>query len=254
MQLRTFHRHRVAVEEIFDINIDCSGAPDYEYYISNLEVLENDEIRSWLIDTFALDNLIRNNYLLREKILIERVPASGKRFLTMIMEAMRDVRQLRLTYHSDFSEESKSVEVDPYYLRHYRQRWYLIGKDSRKVKIYALDRIEECTTTEKTFTITDGFSIEDYFQDCYGIVSELNVEPQDIVLRFDREQANYIRSLPLHASQKEISENCFAYRLRPSFDLVQAIMSNLDKVEVIFPDSLRERVKEIADNISKLNS
>ena len=254
LSLRMFHRHRIAVEEIFGINIDSSGAPKYEYFIGNPEVLENDELRSWLIDSIAVDNLLHNNSSLRDKIIIERVPANGKRFLTLIMEAIRDSRKLRIDYHSDYSDRPNTIVVEPYCLRSFHQRWYLIGKDDVKVKIYSLDRITDCQTTDETFTTPDDFSIDDYFSHCFGIVSELNVSPQEIVLRFKPEQANYIRSLPLHNSQREIEKDTFKYLLRPSFDLIQAIMSNLDKVEVVKPADLRNRVKEIAGNIVKINS
>lgn len=84
LSLRIFHRHRIQIEEIFDIIIDCKKTPPYRYFISNTERLKADEVRSWLIDTYAVDNLLHNNFKLRNRITYEHIPFNGTRFLTCI--------------------------------------------------------------------------------------------------------------------------------------------------------------------------
>ena len=57
--LRTFHNHRKAIEQMFDINIECDKRNGYKYYIENVEDVERGGVRSWLINTFAINNLIK---------------------------------------------------------------------------------------------------------------------------------------------------------------------------------------------------
>jgi hypothetical protein len=97
LPLRTFHNHRIAIEEMFDINIECDKYNGYSYFIENKDDLEKGGIRSWLLNTFAVNNLINESHHLKRRILFEEIP-SGQRFLTTIIEAMRDELTLEVTY------------------------------------------------------------------------------------------------------------------------------------------------------------
>jgi hypothetical protein len=44
--LRTFHNHRHAIEELFDINIECDRRNGYVYYIENTDDIEKGGVRS----------------------------------------------------------------------------------------------------------------------------------------------------------------------------------------------------------------
>ena len=119
--LRTFHNHRKAIEEIFDINIGCNRRGGYYYYIENLEDMERSGLRTWLLNTFAVSNLIRESRQLRHRILFENIP-SGQRFLTPLIEAMRDGFVVTVTYRSFTHEKASTFDVEPYCLKVFRQR------------------------------------------------------------------------------------------------------------------------------------
>ncbi len=253
LSLRMFHRHRAQIEEIFDIIIDCEKTPPYRYFISNYERLEADQVRLWMIDTYAVDNLLHNNFKLRSRVMYEPVPVNGKRFLTSILDAMEVNLKITIEYHTDYSPIPHTVTIEPYGLKMYRQRWYTVGRSDDKMKIYALDRITDCIQTDCFFELADDFSIDNYFADCFGIIKEHSVEKQTIRLRFSDEQAPYIRSLPIHPSQKEVDTNIFEVELCPTFDFIQFLFSQLNSFEILAPQSLREQVSYIADKISKNN-
>lgn len=86
---RTFHNWRVAIEQVFDINIECDRTTGYYYYIENADDMEKGGIRNWLLNTFAVNNLINESHHLKRRILFENI-LSGRQFLTPIIEAMRD--------------------------------------------------------------------------------------------------------------------------------------------------------------------
>lgn len=95
---------------------------------------------------------------------------------------------------------------------------------------------------------TKKFKIKDYdpveeFQHIFGIINGTGEKPQKIVLSFTPTQGRYIKSLPLHHSQKELLSNekelRFEYLLVPTHDFKMEIMSYGDQVKVLEPKSLR---------------
>lgn len=84
LPLRTFHNHRQAIEQMFDINIECDKRNGYKYYIENTDDMERGGVRSWLLNTFAVNNLINESHKLKQRILFEKIP-SGQMHLTSII-------------------------------------------------------------------------------------------------------------------------------------------------------------------------
>ena len=243
---RTFRNHLEAIQELFDINIRCDLSV-YEYYIDNAEDMERGGVRRWLINTFAVNNLINESHKLKERIVFENIP-SGQQYLTPIIEAMRDEVTLDITYQSYWMVEPASFEVQPYFVKVFKQRWYLIG-NSDKLRIYALDRIHNLSSTHTKFKMAADFDPEAYFADCYGIIHDTNEKAELVRLKVDAGQANYLRALPLHHSQKEDERNkeysVFSMYLKPSFDFRQEILWMGDNVEVLSPVSLRKTIKNV---------
>ncbi len=87
LPLRTFHNHRKAIKDIFDVYIECDIKGGYNYYIDNIESLENDGLRTWLIDSYATLNQVHADEKLQNRIKFDYIP-SGNQFLTTIVEAM----------------------------------------------------------------------------------------------------------------------------------------------------------------------
>lgn len=97
LPLKTFHNHKNAIQQVFDINIACDRRAGYLYYIENAEDMKRGGVRTWLLNTFAVNQLVNESRRLKRRILFEEIP-SGQRYLTQIIEAMRDSRTLELTY------------------------------------------------------------------------------------------------------------------------------------------------------------
>ena len=152
LSLRTFHHHRDAIEELFDINIECIKRGGYCYYIEVTEELEKGCVRKWLLNSFAVDNLIVESRKLKSRILLEEVP-SGKRYLIPLIEAMRDGMIVEVDYQSFRQQVPANFEIEPYCLKLFRQRWYVVARSPHynRVMIYSLDRILDLEVSEKTF-------------------------------------------------------------------------------------------------------
>lgn len=139
---KTFENHRKAVEELFDVNIACDRRTN-EYYVECGDDLVRDDLRRWLLETFAVNDLLVNSKRLRRRIALEPIP-SGYAYLTTVLRAMEENRCLEIVYRHTYDEKrEKRYEVEPYGLKAFRRRWYLIANSVEMGGIYAfaLDRV-----------------------------------------------------------------------------------------------------------------
>ena len=242
---KTFNNHRNTIEEIFDINIECDRTTN-EYYIDNSDDIQGDMFRSWLLSGFAINQTLSESKAVRNRILFEKIP-SGENYLIPIIEAMKSNKMIRMSYQRFDDDDSYEVDIEPYALKVFKQRWYLVGKTD-KIKIYALDRIEYLHELPTTFTLPRDFDAETYFTDCYGIINNESIKPETVCLRFEIKQTQYIRSLPLHSTQKETNRTDktvdFEFYLRPTYDFVQEILKYGEFVVVVKPEWLREEIRK----------
>ena len=245
---RTFHRYKDAVMELFDIEIKFDRH-QHGYVIADGDGIDNMGMRKWLIQTFSVNNILHESQELKNRILLEDVP-SGQQHLTTIVNAMREGVKLSMTYQSFGAENPTTFDVEPWCVKLFEQRWYMLGKGAYdKPYIYALDRIKALEPTERKFKLPKKFNAEEFFKDYYGIIindDEFDVCP--VALKVDSWQSKYLRTLPLHHSQVEVERNeefsIFEYRLCPTFDFRQKILSLGVAVEVLAPTKLIAKICE----------
>ena len=245
----TFNRWKDAIFSQFGIIISCQRSGGYLYYIENPEDIDEDELKKWMLDSFAVSNLISENLSLKDRILISQIP-SARNHLATLLEAMRENRVVTITYCGFNKSESHKFPIEPYCVKLFENRWYVLAHNTRydDCRIYGLDRIEDLEITAEIFKIPKDFSAKDYFSDYYGIVTEKNTKPQQIVLRVYRSHVPYVQSLPLHRSQRLLEDKGeyadFELFLAPTFDFIMRLLSAGAMIEVISPVSLRKTMKE----------
>lgn len=249
--LRTFHNHRRAIEQMFDIIIKCDKQHGYAYYIENAEDMERGGVRNWLLNTFAVNNLINESHKLKQRILFERIPG-GQMYLTPIIEAMRDSLSVEITYQSFRQEEAPyTIQVHPYCIKIFKQRWYLIANNPRKsdIRIYALDRIKGLNLTETKFKLPNDFDGDTFFSDCFGIIARDATKVENVLIKVHKDQDSYIRALPLHHSQQEVKStdtySIFSYYIKPTYDFRQELLSHGAQVEVLKPKWFRKQIADV---------
>ena len=251
---RTFINNLHAIEELFGITIECGSG--FRYHIECGDCFEEGSARNWLLNAFSLNVMVGNSRKLKDRVLLEDMP-SGRNYLEDIIKAMRDNRVIFISYYSYNAEKYNEFDIHPYFVKAFKKRWYVIayspGTDD--VRCYALDRMERVIISDKVFKMPKDLEPADYFKDCFGIINNKNSEVQKVVLKVDAFQSNYIRNLPLHDSQKETKRtdeySIFEYHLKPEFDFEQEIFSNMDTMEVLEPQGLREEVSERLRNLAK---
>ena len=265
LPLKTFHNHKKAIKDIFDVYIECDRKDGYRYYIDEPERIEGNNLRSWLISSYATLNQIQADNKLEDRIIFEEIP-SGQIWLTCIADAMRRNHVLSITHQGFGKPEPSTFDIEPYFLKVVKRRWYVVArspyysernkeqgvKPSDVYLVYALDRISDIQDTGRTFKMKKNFDVHSYFEGCCGIITS-NESSQKIVLRAYNGFADYLRTLPLHESQREIGSDdestLFEYHLKPTFDFYQLVLAQGDQVEVLEPESVRDEMRNFAQNI-----
>lgn len=254
---RTFFNNIDAIRDMFGIYIVCNRSTN-EYYIENEEDIKGNGIRNWMMNALSLNNLISESAALKDRIIFENIPSSQK-FLAPIMKAIKDGHKIHVKYKSFNKEYEDERYLNPYCLKSYMQRWYLLASHDEEPKphIYALDRFIEVTQSVQEFILPEDFSAEEYFASYCGSPTgnEKYEYPIDIKVKVNRHQRNYFRTLPLHSSQQEVEieddYSIFTYHLIPNFHFKKEILGYAEAVEVLEPEEFREEIKNNINNISK---
>ena len=261
----TFNRHRDSILDIFGVIIECDRKNGYRYYIENEEVLKENSIQNWMFSTLSVSNMLDGNAGLQNRILLESIPSGDK--LRQIIDAMRDNRRIRIQYHKYSSAESKQYTLEPYCLKLYNRRWYMLVKkadaptpddDTKKgdLFIFSLDRIESIELLQTKFSIDKNFDAEAYFNDCFGIMVDGNLKSERIVLRAYGLEPFYLRDLPIHHTQKEIKKTeeytDYELKLRPAEDFIEYLLSLSTWSRVLEPEWLvKEMQQRLMDALSR---
>lgn len=254
---RTFYNHCQAIEDIFDIDIKCDFKDGYRYYISDIDYLEEDQTRCWILGSFATINQLKLSPKLVNRIQYEDIP-SGYAYLSQIVDSMLTNHTLVMVHKSFDAKEPNELEVEPYALRVFARRWYLIAKVKFKDEIntYGLDRIYSLKVTENVFEMSDDFSLDDYFKGSCGIIVDKSIPIQHVVIQVFGTARDYVATLPLHNSQKEIARDdesvTYEYYIRPDFNFKQAVFSQADMIKVLEPESLCSELKNTIQNMLSL--
>ena len=244
----TFHRHRIAIEEIFGLYIDCDKKNGNKYYIGNDHVLREDSVQNWMLSTLSVSNTLGESQSLHQRILLENIPSGGEQ-LQLVIKAMKENRSLMITYRRYGAPASSSCKIEPYCIKLFRQRWYMVGKLSNGwLATYSLDRIEDISMMETKFKIPEDFNAAEYFQDSYGIVVDSKLPLEKVVLRAYGNERYYLRDLPLHHSQREIGKTedytDFELHIKLSFDFKTQLFSRGGWLQVLEPQSLADEIIE----------
>ena len=250
MPLRTFHQHRKAVEELFGIEISCTSPSDgYNYFIKNPQAMQKDRTRQWLLNSFTLSNMIIAGHNMKDRILFENIPG-GTEYIQPIIESMQQNMALELDYQA-YGSHLETYHLEPYAMKVYRQRWYVVGRllEQDAIRHLSLDRIIDLRQTDSSFMVPKDFNAEKYFANTIGIYVNEGLLPQKVRIRAYGKQVEYLRSLPLHRSQEEVltkHEQCseFQYRVCLTPELTTELLAMGENIEVLEPQNLRDEMKK----------
>ena len=258
MARATFNRHKDAIEDIFGLIIDCDRRNDYKYFIANDEVLKEDSVQNWMLSTLSVNNVLSESLSLQNRILLE-ASSSGGEYLPQMIEAMKKNVRVKVCYQRYGTDESKLLDFEPYCIKLFNRRWYILGhfhRDATKEReaddyfgMFAFDRIRNLELTNVKFQIDSNFDAATYFSENFGVLVHDGTSMERIVIRAYGQERYYLRDLPIHHSQKIIEEgedySDFELNLRPTIDLTRHLLGLGSTVQVLSPDWLADEVHEM---------
>lgn len=183
----------------------------------------------------------------------------GSHLIPELFSAITNKRVLKIGY-KDFKGDVFSNIFHPYYLKQYNNRWFLFGRHEEKDHNQwnlPLDRIESIEEINQTCK-KDSTDWDDFFYDIIGVHRGFG-DPQEIVMEFEAKTANYVKTKPLHATQKmtllENGNSKVSIKVVPNYELEALILSFGENVKIISPESLVEKINSrIYKLVKKLNN
>ena len=190
----------------------------------------------------------------------------GRNLIGSLFTAISNKQVLALKYHTFKDPHLKEVVVYPYLLKEYNNRWFLIvGVEDGTILNFALDRIDDFKPMPHIDYIEPDEDLESRFDDIVGVTLFKNKPTEDILLWVNEEGFQYVKTKPLHGSQRDVKgEEDKAVRERYpalqggrffrlqcilNYELEQLLMSKMNQLVVLEPatlkDSLINRIKKM---------
>lgn len=247
LPIRTFHEHRKGIKEMFGVFIECDKSQLYSYYIKNPEVLEQNKYAQLLLHKYSVPQDFITFNMMRGRILLEEIP-HGTSYFNSVVEAMRCNTELIIDYQR-YEGHRETLTMRPYWLKEYNRRWYLFGYivERESIRHLALERFIDLQITNKKFELPEDFNPRKYYDNVVGIYVNDNLPVVKLKIRVYGVQAEYMRMLPLHKSQREGNSKYgefteFSYRVCLTPELKLKLLALGANVEVLEPLEYREEI------------
>lgn len=238
---KTFDRDREDISKLFGIKITYEIESGHYGIEDNIDQIRRDKLFE-AFDTLHIMGLAEN---ISTFVHLEKIRPKGTDKTFGLIHSIKHNQRVGFGYRLYGSNERSQKTVEPYFLKEYRNRWYLVGKDlgTKEVKTFGLDRMLELKVDNPHFVRPSEADLSKIYEYSYGIYpSPPNVEPEKVVLSFSPEKGRYINSLPMHRSQKILIDNDKEFRIQltihTTYDFVMELLSHGSHVKVLEPQSL----------------
>ncbi|MDA3779681.1 MAG: WYL domain-containing protein [Bacteroidales bacterium] len=243
---RTFKRDCENIGVIYGIEIVYDKSQRVYKIDDNIQ----QEVDSRIMEAFDYIDVFEVSKSITEQVIFENRRPQGTENLYGLIHAIKKKQIIQFKYQKYYETEQTHREVEPLVLKEFKYRWYVLAKDRKdnNIKTFALDRLADLEITQQSFSIPNGFSPNNYFKHSFGIVTEAQQKPQEVILSFSAFQGKYIKSLPFHHSQDILIDNEDELRISLTInithDFLLEILSYGANVKVLAPNSLISDLKE----------
>ncbi len=239
-------RFEFGIEIKYDKNkngyfIDYENSINIESFFRFLEIVNTAELLT--------ESLIESKDALKHISFDTDGGLKGIENLKPLLKAIKDNRKISFNHLNFHTNKTRKYSLKPYLLKEYQNRWYVIGLigNLKEFRTFGIDRIEDLEVKTETFKVEKKLKPIEMFEKTIGLVYSLNTS-QNIILSFTPTQGKYIKTLPLHTSQKILIDNDMELRISitviPNYELTQLILKHGDTIRVIEPEWLVDEVKE----------
>jgi predicted DNA-binding transcriptional regulator YafY len=241
---RTILRDIQNIRAYFSVDIIYSHEQQ-GYYVEESEYTTDIER---FLDSFDVLSALNSDMAAPDFVFAEEHRPLGIQHLYPLIRAIKNTLRITFRYRKYRDGALSDRYIEPYAVKECRGRWYVVGRavGEQDMKTYGLDRMECLGVTEELFRKDKTVDVSEKFKYSYGIYSSDEYPVEEVVLSFDAEDGNYLKSLPLHHSQEVVKDDKDGFvvrlRLKITLDFVMEILSRSWSLKVIEPASLRERV------------
>ena len=217
------------------------GLPQFEWI---------EEIQIRLEDTFKL----KGNTV--SSVSFEQNPyLKGLSHFTELFNAIQNQQTLEVEYQGFKQDLISKIVIHPWYLKQYNNRWFLFGfnEQYQSLSNLAIDRIVSINHSKESYIENKETDFEEYFEDIVGVSVNPNGNTQKVLVQIKIDSWPYIKSKPLHGSQKVVKETdtevTVELDVQINHELIALLFSYMNAIEIIEPTTLRERFKTISEAI-----
>ena len=253
---RTLQRDIQVIREVYNIEIKCNKS------LKAHEIIEDNDLYAQnLLEAFDVFRALQNYGNLSEVIQFEKRLPAGTEYLSPLLRAIKEKRQVKLHYYKFWDRSSQTQErtIEPYLLKEAQRRWYVLAWDVEKeaLRVFGLDRIKHLDDERGVkFQHPVPKGVEHYFDDSFGAwVDNERTQAEEVVLAFRKlptdtvfipNPAKYLEAMPLHSSQQILKDEeeaiVLQLRIKITPDFIKELLSYGKQVEVLTPAHLQEEL------------
>lgn len=255
---KTFKRDRKLLEELFGIEINYKRSTGKYHLLMDSYTSSTQSI----FDNLLLVNAYKKTVNDSNIFFFENRQSSGINYMNELIDAIKKTKVISFDYTKYWEGKSTNRVVEPYALKEFKNRWYLIANEKNDeifvLKTFGLDRISELNVHASTF-IPHEININELFINSFGIISTYKKQPIKIEISFEPWQGLYIKSLPIHSTQKIIIDNETEFKIElnlvPTYDFYQELLTHTGRISAIEPSEIKNEYLSFLNNeITKLNN
>lgn len=269
------------IEQLFGTKPILFRYEDKNYSVFNSAFTKKEQKQ--LIDTAEMLAKFKNNpnYLWAEEV-IEKINSNlhlqeqysrpivgfaenkllkGKEHFTPLFNAIKNKMVLKIKYHPFYPDKDIDYIIHPYFLKQYNERWFLFGwnEEDERLQNLALDRIENVENTKLDYQDTEIDFENEYFGNIIGVTLLKDEESVDILLKVKKNRWGYLRTKPLHSSQKLVEEpnpkeNFVTVKIHviPNFELYSNLLFYGEDIKVLKPSKIRKKILSIIEKMKEI--
>lgn len=244
---RTFQRDAEDILSVYNIDIQY----DFSRKVYFIDTEQQPEVNERILEAFDIFNALNITDRLSDYIHLEKRRPQGTQNLYGLLHAIKTQIQIIFSYQKYWENDLTTRTVEPYALKEFKNRWYLLARDAKdkKVKSFALDRVTELEFTKKKFQFENDYKVAQHYKYCFGIISPNDHKPQEVILSFKQIQGKYIKSLPLHETQEVLIDSEEELRIKLTLylthDFIMELLSLGENVKILQPTSLINELKRV---------
>ena len=247
---RTFQRDITEIRDIFRVDVQYDASRKVYFIVDD----QKPDITSRMLEAFDMFNALNLTNDLESFVHFEKRKPHGAEHFYGLLHGIKNHFVIRFNYLKYYEGEISKREVEPYALKEFKSRWYLLAKDLKdeKTKTFGLDRIAELEISKKRFESPLHFNVNELFRNSFGIINPTDGKCEEVTLSFDAFQGKYIKSFPLHHSQQVLKDNedetIIKLSVNVTYDFIMELLSYGDRVRIISPATLK---KSLCENYAK---